>query len=97
VLRYLSFGNNDAVRSESGAPSRFFGLAEMSLRVFDGLFDHVKRHVERSRKLVDKSPTDRGEPLPLRRRPPHPHRLLVISSAAQHTMRTASPSHCGAR
>ena len=56
-LGSLSFGQNDGVRSERGAPRRFFCLAEISLRVFDGLFDHINRHFERSRKLVDKSGT----------------------------------------
>ena len=37
----LSFSENDSVWSECGAPRRFFGLAEISPRVFDGLFDHI--------------------------------------------------------
>ncbi|MFI5224873.1 MAG: hypothetical protein ACHQX3_11645 [Nitrospirales bacterium] len=53
-LGSLSFGENYGVRSERGAPSRFFGLAEILTRLLDGVFDHINRNVECSRKLVDK-------------------------------------------
>jgi hypothetical protein len=34
--------------SKRRAPCRLFGFAEISLRLIDGLFDHINRHFERS-------------------------------------------------
>jgi hypothetical protein len=53
-LGSLSFSENDSVWSERGASCRFLGLPEIFPRLFDGSFNHINRHVERSRKLVDK-------------------------------------------
>ena len=49
----LFFGSG----SQRRAPSRLLGLPEKSLRLIDGLFNHINRHLERSRKHGDESGT----------------------------------------
>jgi hypothetical protein len=56
-LGSLSFREDNGVRSELGAPRFFFCLTDVSLRIFDGSFNHINLHVERNGELVDKSGT----------------------------------------